>query len=165
MNSQSIYVSWGLWNGLGNKLNESKMLCALKRPPTNSDNWHSLIQYSLSDSAWRGYLMCWPTTWLVCRSIHYRQSPLGLMTVQGHFLIPTFANVTHWQCHWAMHFPRFSQSAVPLGHVFSLIFRVFLMMGLRLFGLIHPEYAISEHLLVTGSNNPLIISGFINLSQ
>ena len=53
MHSQSVYVSWGLWNGLRNKLNESKMVCTLKRP-TNSDNWHSLIQYSLSDSAWRG---------------------------------------------------------------------------------------------------------------
>ena len=109
--------------------------------------------------------MYWPTTCLVCRSIHNLQSPLGLMTAQSNSLIPTFANVTHWQCHWDMHFPRFSQLAVSLGHAFSPLFTVFLTMGLRLFDLVHSEYAISGHLLVTGSNNTSIISGFINLSQ
>ena len=94
--------------------------------------------------------MYWPTTCLVCQSIHHLQSPLGLMTARVNSLIPTFVKVTHWQCHWAMHFP---------------VFTVFLTMGLRLFGLVDPEYAISEHLLVMGSNSPLIISGFINLSQ
>ena len=83
--------------------------------------------------------MYWLTTCLVCQSIHHLQSPLGLMTAQGNSLIPTFANLTHWQCCWAMHFPWFSNLAVPLGHAFSLVFRVFLTRGLRLFGLVHQE--------------------------
>ena len=91
--------------------------------------------------------MYWSTACLVCQSVHRLQSRLGFMTACGNSLIPTFANVTHGQCRLAMHFSRVS---------------VFLTMGLRLFGLVHQEYAISVHLLVTGSNHTMINAGFIN---
>ena len=149
IHSRSVYVSWGLWNGLCNKLNESKMMCALKRP-TNSDDWYSLIHFSFRLNIEGPFNVL---------ADHLSRLPVNTSSTKPIRPHDSPSQFPH------SHICKGDTLAVPLGHVFSPVFTVFLAMGLRLFGLVHPEYAISEHLLVTGSNNPLIISGFINLSQ
>ena len=108
MHSQSVYVSWGLWNGLCNKLNESKMMCALKRP-TNSDDWYSLIHFSFRLNIEGPFNVL---------ADHLSRLPVNTSSTK-----PIRPHDSPGQFHHS-HICKRDTLAAPLGHAFSPVFTV-----------------------------------------